>query len=234
MDSSRLLEIRDLTVWRDGHASVADVSLDVQRGAVHVLVGPNGAGKSTLLAALLGMLRFEGTIRFHWRGGGRIGFVPQRFHVDRTLPLSVGEFLAIQRQRWPVCFGLGRATRARLDTLLGDVGLQGFAPRALASLSGGELQRVLLANAMDPLPELLMLDEPATGLDERAAQRFESVVNDLRRRGTTVLMVSHDLPQAQRLADWITVLDCTVKRTGPAAAMSGARYEAASVEAGAS
>jgi zinc transport system ATP-binding protein len=208
-----LLEIRDLTVWRAGHASLADVSLDVQRGSVHVLVGPNGAGKSTLLSALLGMVRFDGAIRFQWNAGGRIGFVPQRFHVDRTLPLSVGEFLAIQRQRWPVCFGIGRATRTRLEALLAAVGLDGFAPRGLSTLSGGELQRVLLANALDPLPELLLLDEPATGLDERAAQQFERVVDDARRGGTTVLMVSHDLSQARRLADWITELDRTVKHT---------------------
>ncbi|MEO8604387.1 MAG: metal ABC transporter ATP-binding protein [bacterium] len=220
VDPALLLELRDVSVWRDGHALVAGASLEVMRGSVHVLAGPNGAGKSTLLAAMLGMVPFDGSIQFQWSGAGRIGFVPQRFHVDRTLPLSVGEFLAIQRQRRPVCLGLSRAVRGRLDTLLAGVGLDGFARRALSSLSGGELQRVLLANAIDPVPELLLLDEPASGLDEQAADWFETAVQELRRRGgVTVLMVSHDLGQARRIADHVTVLDRTVRRSGAPSAV---------------
>src|SRR6185295_6789691 len=81
-----ILEIRDVSVVRDGRALVSDVALEVPRGATHVLLGPNGAGKSTLLAAILGQIPFTGTIRFHWCGSRRIGYVPQGFHVDRTLP----------------------------------------------------------------------------------------------------------------------------------------------------
>jgi zinc transport system ATP-binding protein len=174
-----LLEIRDLTVERDGRRVLSDVALSVAGGSIHLLVGPNGAGKSTLLGAVLGRVVFSGTIRVHWRGTGRIGYVPQSFAVDRTLPVTVAEFLALGRQRRPICLGLRRAQRRRIDALLARVGLSGFSGRLLSALSGGELQRVLLANAIDPEPELLLLDEPARGLDEASVGQLEAVLKDL-------------------------------------------------------
>ncbi len=212
-----ILAVSDLSVSRSGRLLIAAVALEVMAGSVHLLVGPNGAGKSTLFAAVLGLTEFTGRVRFHWRGSGRIGYVPQSFAVDRTLPLTVGEFLALSRQRRPVCFGVGRALRERTNGLLDRVGLGGFFARPLSALSGGELQKVLLANAIDPLPELLLLDEPASGLDETAVKQFEEVVRDLRRGGAAVLMVSHDLGQARRLADHVTLLDREVRRSGPPA-----------------
>jgi zinc transport system ATP-binding protein len=213
-----LLEVRDLWVRRGGEALLERVNLTVERGALHVLVGPNGAGKSTLLAAILGQTAFAGRIVARWRDDGRIGLVPQSFAVDRTLPVTVADFLALTRQRRPVCLGIGAAARARVAALLARVGLPGFEARPLSVLSGGELRRVLLAHALDPLPELLLLDEPASGLDEAAARRFEQVLVALcRDDGVTVLMVSHDLAQARRLADRVTVLARTVRADGPAA-----------------
>src|SRR5262249_47537033 len=94
-----LVEVQGLSVSRDGRPALDDVALEVAPRSVHLLVGPNGAGKSTLLAAALGLIEFRGAIRFHWRGEGRIGYVPQTFAVDRTLPITVGEFLALSRQR---------------------------------------------------------------------------------------------------------------------------------------
>jgi zinc transport system ATP-binding protein len=228
-----LVEIHDLSVARDGRPVLSGVSLDVTLGSLHLLVGPNGAGKSTLLAALLGLVEFGGRIRFHWRGAGRIGYVPQSFAVDRTLPLTVGEFLALSRQRRPVSLGIG-GVRVRLQSLLERVGLAGLLGRPLGGLSGGELRRVLLANAIDPVPELLLLDEPASGLDEMAVRRFEEVVVDLKRAaGTSVLMVSHDLSQVRRLADRVTLLDRTVRRTGaPGRVLADGLARALAVDSG--
>ena len=215
MDRPPVVELRDVTVWRDGRPVVSSVALDVTVGSVHLLVGPNGAGKSTQFGALLGLIAFEGSIRFHWRQSGRIGYVPQAFTVDRTLPVTVGEFLALSRQRRPVCLGLPRVVRVGVESALERVGLTGFLSRPLGGLSGGELQRVLLANAIDPVPELLLLDEPASGLDEMAVQQFEDVVTALKHTGgTSVLMVSHDLSQVRRIADQVTLLDKTVRRSG--------------------
>jgi zinc transport system ATP-binding protein len=213
-----LLEMRDLWVRRGGEALLERVSLTVARGSLHVLVGPNGAGKSTLLAAILGQIAFAGRIVAHWRGDGRIGLVPQTFAVDRTLPVTVADFLALTRQRRPVCLGIAAATRARVAALLARVGLAGAEGKALSVLSGGELRRVLLAHALDPLPELLLLDEPASGLDEEAVRRLEQLLVALcRGDGVTVLMVSHDLAQVRRLADRVTVLARTVRADGPTA-----------------
>ena len=210
-----MLEVCNLSVVRDGQRLLSNVDLDVAPGTIHFLIGPNGAGKSTLFSALLGLIEFEGRIRFHWRRSGRIGYVPQFFNVDCTLPLTVGEFLALPRQWRPVCFGVGRAVSARIERLLARVGLEGFGRRPLGALSGGELQRVLLANAIDPMPELLLLDEPATGLDETAAREFERTLVELRQSmETSTLMVSHDLAHARRIADCVTLIDREVRRTG--------------------
>ncbi|APR86627.1 ABC transporter [Minicystis rosea] len=222
MSHPPLLEITDLTVARDGHVALDRVSIAVARGSIHLVVGPNGAGKSSLVAAVLGEIDFRGRIRCHFLGSERIGYVPQSFPVDATLPLTVVELLALTRQRLPVCLGVRAATRVVAAKLLDRVGLAGLEDRRLGALSGGELRRVLLAGALDPEPELLLLDEPASGLDEASTQRLEGIVRALRdERGTTVLMISHDLAQVRRLADTVTVLDRTVRRSGTPAEVLG-------------
>jgi zinc transport system ATP-binding protein len=184
------------------------------------VIGPNGGGKSSLLEALLGQAPFTGTARCHFRGSGRLGYVPQSFPTDPTLPVTVAELLALTRQRLPVCLGVTKATRAVVGRLLDRVGLGGIEDRRLGALSGGELRRVLLAQAMDPPPELLLLDEPGSGLDAASVARLEAIVRALRdEHGTTVLMVSHDLDQVRRLADAVTFIDVTVR---PAPAVEGA------------
>lgn len=217
MSAAPVLEVAGLVVDRDGRRALDGVSLEVAPGSVHALVGPNGAGKSTLLQAILGTVDFEGRITLRLRGSGRVGFVPQSFAVDRTLPITAGEFLALSRQRRPVCLGIGRRLRHRVESLLDAVGLPGFLRRPLAALSGGELQRLLVANALDPVPELLLLDEPGTGLDEAASERMERAVVALAREGGAgILLVSHDPRQVRRLADRVTLIDRVVRRSGPA------------------
>jgi zinc transport system ATP-binding protein len=201
-----LLEVSDLTVRHGREVLLSNISFSVQRGSLHALVGPNGAGKTTLLTAILGLIPFSGRIVAHWEGSGRIAYVPQQFHVDRTLPVTAADFLALTRQRRPVCFGIAPPARKRISLLLDRVGLKGFESRLLSVLSGGELRRVLLANALDPLPELLILDEPAGGLDETAARWLDGTLASLKGE-MTVVMVSHDSEQVRRIADHVTVLE---------------------------
>jgi zinc transport system ATP-binding protein len=214
--SDPLLLLTGLTVRRRGQAILWDVSTRVARGSIHVIAGPNGGGKTTLVLAALGQIGFSGRIAARWRQGGMIGYLPQALMVDPTLPVTVADFLALTRQRRPICLGLGRAARVRVAELLERTGLPGVADRPLSVLSGGELRRILLAHALDPIPELLILDEPATGLDEAASRWLEQqTLLDVRdRHGVTVLMVSHDLAQARRIADRVTVLDRTVLADG--------------------
>jgi zinc transport system ATP-binding protein len=216
-DRTALLEIDGLAVRRHREALLDDVRLHVRRGSIHVIVGPNGAGKSTLLSAVLGQIPFDGRIAMNWIGAGTIGYVPQSFAVDPTLPVTVADFLALTRQRRPVCLGLTRPARLAIARLLDRVGLAGLERRPLAVLSGGELRRVLLAHALDPEPELLLLDEPTAGLDESAVQILDEILLASKRTGhTTVLMVSHDLEQVRRVADRVTVLDRRVVVEGSA------------------
>jgi zinc transport system ATP-binding protein len=213
--ATTVLDVANLTVRIDGQLLLSDVSFAVGRGTLHGVVGPNGAGKSTLLQAILGQLAFDGRIVAHWRRGGRIGYVPQGFAVDRTLPVTVADFLALTRQKRPVCFGVSRLAARRVSAMLERVGLAGFEQRQLSVLSGGELRRVLLAHALDPLPELLILDEPATGLDASAALWLGEVLTQAQDRdGVTILMVSHDLASIRRDADHVTVLDKRVVADG--------------------
>jgi zinc transport system ATP-binding protein len=210
-----LLEIDRVTVTRHQEALLADVSLQVARGSVHVIMGPNGAGKSTLLSAILGQIAFDGRIAMNWVGAGAMGYVPQTFAVDPTLPVTVADFLALTRQRRPVCLGVTRGARATIARLLDRVGLPGLGDRPLAVLSGGELRRVLLAHALDPEPELLILDEPTAGLDDNAVRILDEILLTSKRGGrTTVLMVSHDAEQVRRVADRVTVLDRSIAAEG--------------------
>jgi zinc transport system ATP-binding protein len=212
-----IVELVDVSVARHREFLLSHVSLQVERGTVHVVVGPNGAGKTTLLVALLGQIPFDGRIVAHWAREGRVGYVPQTFVVDPSLPVTVEDFLALTRQRRPVCFGVSASTRKRVSALLVEVGLKGLERRPLSVLSGGELRRVLLANALDPMPELLILDEPASGLDEGGVQQLEERLRTLKESGATVLMVSHDLAQVRRVADRVTVLDRSIVTEGPPA-----------------
>ena len=200
-----LLEISGLTLRPAGQALLSDFSLTIERGTLHAIIGPNGAGKTTLLSAILGLEPFDGRIVVHWTGRGRMAYVPQQFQVDRTLPVTVADFLALTRQRRPVCFGVAPGTRTRISQLLDRVKLAGFDDRPLSALSGGELRRVLLANALDPLPELLILDEPASGLDESSSRWLDETLISLKGE-MTVLLVSHDADQVRRIADAVTPL----------------------------
>lgn len=211
---SALLQVRNLELERAGERLLAAFDLEVERGTIHALVGANGAGKSTLIAACLGQIAFGGEIRLHWQHSGVLGYVPQRFAPDPSLPLTVGEYLALSRQSRPVCLGLSGRTRAHVQGLLARVGMEAFLHRPLAVLSGGELRRVLLANALDPTPELLLCDEPASGVDPAFLGVLERLLCQVRAGGGTVLLVSHDHEQVRRIADRATLLAQGKAHTG--------------------
>lgn len=182
---------------------VQAVSFAVQAGALHALVGPNGSGKSTVLDALLGLVPYTGTVQVAAR---RVAVVPQRLSVPAALPLTVLEFLAAQRTRWPVVLGVRRPLRERLRRALEAVHLEAHAHRPLAALSGGETRRVLLANALAEAPELLLLDEPEAGLDAASTAALEADLKGLSARGVTALWVTHDAARVQALATQVTRL----------------------------
>jgi zinc transport system ATP-binding protein len=190
------------------------VNLAVRPGTIHCLVGPNGGGKSSLVRALLGEMPMTGEIAIEWNGDRTIGYAPQALDFDKMLPVSVSDFLAMIGQRRPAFLGAGRKQRERTAVALERVGLTGKERRKLGDLSGGERQRLLLAQTLMPPPSLLLLDEPASGMDEAGGHLFEKIVLELAEEGVTVLWVTHDFAQVRRLADQVTCLNRFVRFDG--------------------
>ena len=213
------LRFEHLSVQRGGLQVLEDVNASVPRGSCTAIVGPNGAGKTTLLKALLGELPHQGGILFPDCPPGqrlRVGYVPQKLDFDRGLPLTVAEFLALGFQGRPLWFGVARRWRCRAEELLAAVQARKLVKRRLGALSGGELQRVLLALALLQDPELLLLDEPEAGVDFRGGFVFCELLESLRQeRHFTQLMVSHDLSIVTHHATHVICLNRRVLAEGP-------------------
>lgn len=192
-----LVELRNLAVQLGGHTVLSGVDLSLTPGEIVTVVGPNGSGKSTLLRSIIGAVPPSAgkVIR---APGLRIGYVPQRLHIDPTLPMSVRRFLDL-----PV-----RVHDTAAERVLEQVGAEGLGPRQLADLSGGQFQRVMLARALLSAPQLLMLDEPTTGLDQPGSAAFYRLIEDIARRiGCAVLMVSHELHVVMSASDRVICLN---------------------------
>jgi zinc transport system ATP-binding protein len=174
-----------------------DISLQIAAGEIVTILGPNGSGKSTLLRTLLGIVpAAEG--RILRQAGLRIGYVPQRLMIDRTMPITVRRFLSL-----PVRVADAEATEA-----LARVGMAGHGSDQMTQLSGGQLQRVLLARALLGNPQVLMLDEPTQGLDQPGEAAFYRLIEEVRRdTGAAVLMISHDLHVVMAASDRVICLN---------------------------
>lgn len=191
------VHFREVSVTAEGGTILESISATVPAGGCTCIVGPNGAGKTTLVLAFLGQIPYQGSIRTEpsaSEGPPRIGYVPQRLMFDRGMPLTVEEFLVMGRQWRPLWLGTGRPALTRARELLESVEARHLASRKVGALSGGELQRVLLALALEQDPDVLVLDEPAAGLDYKGEHLLCELLERLRgQRGFTQIMVTHDL-----------------------------------------
>ncbi|SCZ51574.1 ATP-binding cassette domain-containing protein [Thiohalomonas denitrificans] len=203
-DPQLLAEVRGVTV-RFGNRTVLDnIDLAVHEREIVTLIGPNGAGKSTLVRIMLG-LHQPGAGRVRRPRGVTVGYVPQRLNVDPVLPLTVRRFLSLY----------SRMDRQQMIRALGDVDAQALLEVSLHNLSGGELQRVLLARALLRQPQLLVLDEPVQGVDVNGQTELYELIAGLRdQRGCGVLMVSHDLHLVMARTDRVFCLDQQMCCTG--------------------
>lgn len=212
--------IEDLRVVRGKNIILDDVNLHIHCGELTALIGPNGAGKSTLLKAILGDITHSGRLSYLNAIGGDsvkpvIGYVPQQLQFDPGSPLSVLDLFAAARRRRPVWLGAGRRMRRHAAYQLARVQAEHLLKRRLGDLSGGELQRVLLALALDPMPDLLLLDEPVSGVDQRGLELFYDLVSDLRMNNDlSIILVSHDLGLVARYADRVVLLNKSIKLVG--------------------
>lgn len=199
-----------------GNTRILDgVSFTVRAGSIHCIVGANGGGKTSLVRALLGQMPHSGSIRIRWNEGRVIGYVPQALDLDRGLPVTVADFMAMTCQRRPAFLGIARARRPLIEAVLGRVGLAGKMATTLGNLSGGERQRMLFAQALVPEPALLVLDEPAAGLDLDGEGLIEEAIRGFAAGGGTVVWINHDIAQVARVADALTCINRTVLLDGP-------------------
>ncbi len=205
-----LAEVAGGDLARGGKAVLSDVGLTARAGEIVTLIGPNGSGKTTLVRVVLGLLRPDRG-RVYLRPETRVGYMPQRVVVERTLPLTVARFLALG----------ARGAGGRLGAVLGEVGAAGLGARPVQALSAGEMQRVLLARALLREPDLLVLDEPAQGVDVTGQEELFDLITRIRdRRGCGVLMVSHDLHLVMASTDTVVCLNHHVCCTGRPEAVS--------------
>jgi zinc transport system ATP-binding protein len=156
----------------------------------------------------------SGRIAIHWNEGRVVGYVPQTLDFDKSVPITVADFMGMMCQRRPVFLGVSRTARAQIESALDRLGLAGKLRARLGSLSGGERQRVLFAQALIPEPALLVLDEPMTGLDLAGKEIVERAIVEFVKAGGTVLWINHDIVQVHELADALTYVNRTVLLDG--------------------
>lgn len=192
-----LISVEGLSVSYGAHQALQDVSLVVQSNEIVTIVGPNGSGKTSLLRAIVGAIpASKGSVV--QKPGLRIGYVPQRLHVDPTLPINVSRFLNLPRG----------VDKAAVTAALERAGVPEIASRQMSQLSGGQLQRVLLARALANRPDVLLLDEPTQGLDQPASAAFYRLIEDVRREtDCSILMISHELHVVMAASDRVICLN---------------------------
>jgi len=194
--NNTLIQVRNVGVQFQQLIVLKNISLDVRRGEIITLIGPNGAGKSTLVRIVLGLLLPQSGSIFQ-QSKLKIGYMPQKLNIDPVLPLTVARFLSLS----------GKKT-AIIEQVLEEVGAVTLLKRPLQNISGGEMQRVLLARALLRTPDLLVLDEPIQGVDVAGQYELYELIAKIRfQRGCGILMVSHDLHLVMAATDYVVCLN---------------------------
>ena len=213
------LRIQDLCVKIAGDAVLRDVDLHVHCGEMVALIGPNGAGKSTLLKAILGQRDYEGVISFSVPGQrtrkAKIGYVPQSPSFDPGDPMTVADLFACCMSKRPAFLGLSKSMREKVLISLERVRGEDLIDKRVGTLSGGELQRVLLALALEPVPNILLLDEPLSGVDVEGMETLMEMLDEIRQSyDLSILMTTHDFAMLPRYADQVVLINHTVACQG--------------------
>ena len=214
------LKVEGLGVNFGREEILRDVSFYLHCGEIVALIGPNGAGKSSLFRTILGQIPHTGTIEFQRAGGDHtrplIGYVPQSPVFDRGDPVSVYDFFASAVSRCPVFLPAPKKLRARVAACLARVHGEALLDKRMGALSGGELQRVLLALALEPVPHILVLDEPLSGVDIDGERQLMDMLDEVRTTfDLSILLSTHDFATLGQFADKVILLKNEVLRVGP-------------------
>lgn len=217
------IKINDLSVSFGDEKVLDNVSLHMHCGELTVIIGQNGAGKSTLLRAILGQIPHEGSIEFKETRTGnisnvmKIGYVPQTLNIERELPMTVYDLFASFISKYPVWLPRNKKLYAGIKEQLKLFSVEDCIDKQVGKLSGGQLQRVMLSIALTPMPDLLVLDEPVSGIDENGVRDFYRLVDEMKHKhDLAVLLVSHDLELVRKYADKVILLDNRILCQGSA------------------
>lgn len=200
------VEIKNISLSMEGNTILKNVSFNIKKGEIHCIIGPNGGGKSSLIKTILGEVKFKGEIIF-FKKNLKIGYVPQHINLNKDIPLTIEEFLAMNYQTKPCFLGISSKKKKVIDELLKEFNLYDKRKYIFTNLSGGERQKVLFIQGLIPLPELLILDEPLTGMDEQGKEFFVELVKKLKLKNITILWIEHDIYQVKHIADTVTCLN---------------------------
>ena len=206
------LRVENVSVKIGADQILQDMNLHVHCGEMVALIGPNGAGKSTFLKAILGQQEYEGIIAFSEPGKRskkpRIGYVPQSPAFDPSDPVSVSDLFACCMSKRPAFLGLGKSMEDLVQECLERVHGEELIHKRVGTLSGGELQRVLLALALEPMPNILILDEPLSGVDIEGMTNLMDMLDEIRQTyDLSILMTTHDFSMLDRYADQVVLID---------------------------
>lgn len=224
------LRIQDLTVTIGKDQILDHINLHVHCGELVALIGPNGAGKSTLLKAVLGQQEYDGVISFSMPGqrtrAAKIGYVPQSPSFDPGDPVTVADLFACCMSNRPAFFGLSKKMRDQVYNCLERVHGEDLIDKRIGNLSGGELQRVLLALALEPLPNILILDEPLSGVDIEGMDALMDMLDEIRKTyDLSILMTTHDFGMLSKYADQVVLIDRSIQCSGtPDEVLSSDRF----------
>lgn len=216
------VKINNLCVKRGDHTVLKNVTLEVKHGEIMALIGRNGAGKTTLLKAIMDRIPHSGEVIFINHDGNKIdtpkiGYVPQTLSFDRSTPVTVADLFCANSSKISVWFGHKKESIKKAQKVLSMVGAENLINKSIGRLSGGELQRVLLAFALEPMPDILLLDEPVSALDRRGISAFYELVTSLRSEyHMPIILVSHDLGHVTRYATKASLVDETIILTDDA------------------
>ena len=213
------LRVENLNVQIGENAILKDVNLHVHCGQMVALIGPNGAGKSTFLKAILGQREYRGIIAFSEPGQRsqkpRIGYVPQSPAFHPSDPVSVADLFTCCLSSRPAFLGQSRKQRQHILECLERVHGTDLLDKRIGNLSGGELQRVLLALALEPMPNILILDEPLSGVDVEGMETLMDMLDEIRKTyDLSILMTTHDFTMLERYADTVVLIDHGVVAMG--------------------
>lgn len=213
-------KIKNISVKYGNEYVLKNVNIHIHCGQLTTIIGKNGAGKSTLLKAILGDIKHEGTIEFMNKKQGltkklKIGYVPQKLDIEKHNPTSVYDLFASSILKKSVFFFEDEKTYNLIYSYLKEFNAESLINKKLGELSGGELQRVLISFAIISNPELLILDEPISGVDAKGIDMFYNIINSLKQKyDMAIILVSHDFKQVAEYSDHVILLDRSVITEG--------------------